>query len=182
MQFCAWSEAKGMDINMKEICIGTILRPHGIKGEIVIRFNREDPERLLDVPYLMIEGETDVFDIESLRSHKKNHILKLAGINHISQVEGWRGMEVLVDHWPEDLLDEDEYYVEDLIGMNVVDDRGREIGRIASVLETAANEIYVIQGPYGEVMIPAVGEFILEISLESRRVLVHLLEGMIHED
>lgn len=167
---------------MKEIKIGTILRPHGIKGEILIQFNRENAEGILQVPYIIIENELDVFDIEVLRSHKKNYIMKLVGINHIDQVESWRGRSLFVDEWPEEILDEGEYYVEDLIGMDVIDESGRLIGRLTSVMDTPANEIYLIEGPFGQVMIPAVAEFILEISLKDKKILVHLLEGMIHED
>lgn len=167
---------------MKEIKVGTILRPHGIKGEILIQFNRENPERILEVPYVVVENEVDVYEIESFRAHKKNYIMKLSGIDHINQVERWHGRQLFVDEWPEEALAEDEYYVEDLVGMEVIDETGRRIGQLVSVMETPANEIYLVDGPFGEVMIPAVGEFILEISLSSRQIQVHLVEGMIHED
>lgn len=167
---------------MKEIKVGKILRPHGIKGEILIQINRENPEGFLGLPYIIIEDETDVFEIESFRSHKKNYIMKLVGITHINQVENWRGRAVYADEWPEEALAEDEYYVEDLIGMKVIDERGRAIGRLVSVMETPANEIYLVDGPFGQVMIPAVGEFILDVSISSGEIHVHLVEGMIDEN
>lgn len=167
---------------MKEIKVGTILRPHGIKGEILIQMNRENPEGILEVPYIIIEDETDVYEIESIRAHKKNYILRLAGVTHINQVDGWRKREIYVDEWPEEVLEEDEYYVDDLIGMEVIDEEGRIIGNLVSIMETPANEIYLVEGSFGQVMIPAVSEFILEVSLESGQIHVHLMEGMIDED
>lgn len=167
---------------MNEIKIGTILRPHGIKGELIIRFDRENPEKVLDLPFILIEEEVDIFEIAEMRAHKKQFIVKLKGIDHIRQAELLRGRSILVDSWPEDELQEDEYFVEDLIGIEVIDELDRLIGHLHSIIESPANEIYVVEGPYGQVLIPAVSAFILSVSIAEQQMRVRLLEGMLNED
>jgi 16S rRNA processing protein RimM len=167
---------------MNEIKIGTILRPHGIKGEVVIRFDRENPEKVLELPFILIEKEMDIFEIDGLRAHKKQFILKLRGIDHISQAESLRGRSILVDSWPAEVLEEDEYFVEDLMGIEFIDESDRSIGHLKEIIESPANEIYVVEGPFGQVLIPAVSAFILDISIPKRQIRVRILEGMINED
>jgi 16S rRNA processing protein RimM len=167
---------------MNEIKIGTILRPHGMKGELIVRFDRENPEKVLDLPFILIEKEMDVFEIAVMRAQKKQYILKLKGIDHISQAESLRGRSIYVDSWQEDELQEDEYFVEELIGIKVLDESERLIGHLHSIIESPANEIYVVEGPYGQVLIPAVSAFILSVSIPDRQMHVRLLEGMINED
>lgn len=167
---------------MNEIKIGTIQRPHGIKGELIIRFDRENPEKVLDLPFILIEDEMDIFEIAEMRAHKKQFIVKLKGIDHIRQAEPLRGRSILVDSWPENELQEDEYFVEDLIGIEVIEESGRSIGHLHSIIESPANEIYVVEGPYGQVLIPAVSAFILSVSIDEQQIRVRLLEGMINED
>ena len=167
---------------MNEIKIGTILRPHGIKGEVVIRFDRENPEKVMDLPFILIEKEIDVFEIDGFRAHKKQFILKLRGIDHISQAESLRGRVVSVDSWPEEELKEDEYFVEDLMGIEVIDESDRSIGHLKEIISSPANEIYIIEGPFGQVLIPAVSAFILDVSITKRQMRVRILEGMVNED
>lgn len=167
---------------MNEIKIGTILRPHGMKGELIVRFDRENPEKVLDLPFILIEKEMDVFEIAVMRAQKKQYILKLKGIDHISQAESLRGRSIYVDSWQEDELQEDEYFVEELIGIKVLDESEHLIGHLHSIIESPANEIYVVEGSYGQVLIPAVSAFILSVSIPDRQMHVRLLEGMINED
>ena len=106
-------------------------------------------------------------------------ILKFKGIDNINDIERYKGRPLLVSREDAVELEEDEYYIADLIGMKVETDEG-ECGILKDVIETGANEVYVVAFErYGEVLIPAIHECILEVNVEEMQMKVHLLEGLV---
>ena len=106
-------------------------------------------------------------------------ILKFKGIDNINDIERYKGRPLLVSREDAVELHEDEYYIADLIGMKVKTDDG-ETGTLKDVIETGANEVYVVEfEKYGEVLIPAIHECILDVDVEKMQMEVHLLEGLV---
>ncbi len=133
--------------------MGRVLRPHGNTGELrVAPFNP-------DLPNLQPEGEVYLQGerrrIERVRWDKGRVLLKLEGLERRSQVEDTRGqlLEVAED---ELMLQADAYLVSDIVGLEVVTPEGRSLGQVSEVLHTGANDVYVVQGPSGETLIPAI--------------------------
>ena len=115
------------------------------------------------------------------RPDQEAWILKLDGINDRGEVEALRG-ELLETPDAEVLRDDDEsYFVHELIGLRVVTAEGREIGTLSEVMQPGSNDVYVVKSPHGEVLVPAIGEVVREISLASGRIVITPLPGMLDE-
>jgi len=109
-------------------------------------------------------------------------LLKLGGCDDRNGADELRGMLVQIPLKEAAPLEEGEYYHFQLIGVRVETESGEWLGQVVEVLETGANDVYVVRGPWGEVLLPAVNDVILELDLELRRMVVHLLPGMLAED
>lgn len=161
---------------MEKIKVGTIINTHGIKGELkVARTGIEEFNR--DINYYIGE-EVEGFKIKYSKIHKNNFIIKLDGYDNINDVLKFKDKSIFISE--EDIIDleEDEFYVMDLIGVNVVDENNSRVGEIIDVLEYDANDVYIVSSENGEILIPAVSEFILDVDLENNLMKVKLIEGM----
>jgi 16S rRNA processing protein RimM len=116
-----------------------------------------------------------------MKPHKGNVLLRLQGLDDIDSVQPLVGCEVLLDRKDLTVLPDDEYYWFQLEGLEVEDLHRGPLGRLDEVMTTAAHDIYVVHGPHGEVLIPAVAEFIAEIDPKAGRMLVDLPEGLVEE-
>lgn len=126
-----------------------------------------------------VEGQDRPVEVLEAWEHRGAIVLLLQGVETREQAEALVGCEVLVDSADAMKLGPDEYFVHDLVGLDVVTDTGRELGRLAEVLEAPANDVYVVRGPRGELMVPAVGSVVLGVDLQARRMLIHDLPGLI---
>lgn len=161
---------------MEKIKVGTIINTHGIKGELKVeRTGIEEFDR--DIKYY-IEGYEDEFKIKSSKIHKGNYIILLDGYNNINDVLKFKGKSIYISS--DDLIDleDDEFYIKDLIGIEVIDNNDKEVGKVVDVLEYDVNDVYVVKSDIKEMLIPAVAEFILDIDLENNKMKVKLIEGM----
>lgn len=165
--------------------IGKIVGTHGLRGDLKVRPSSGDPELLLTIDQLTLRlssGELLVAVPSRQVLHKGQVLLRLQGFETLNDVAELVGGQVLLaeDLLPE--LDEDEYYWGDLQGLRVVDRQRGDIGCLEQMFSTAAHDTYVVIGNFGEVLIPAVGQFILEIDLERRVMTVDLPEGLVPEE
>ena len=169
------------------IRLGRIFRPHGVRGELKIAPDMEDPTRFeaLDAVYVGPDsGRVTKHRIASVRYQETKR-----GITVILQLEGIedRGdAEVITKqhlYAPEDALpplEEGELFVHDLIGLAVATEAGEEIGKVSNVLEHPAHDVYVVHRPgHPEQMIPAVDEFIVEIDLDAEQIVIRPIEGLL---
>ncbi len=176
----------GRDPEPSYIVVGQVRRPHGIGGEIRVEILTDYPERLVRHPYLYLaypQSPDDVerYPLESVRPHKGVFLIKLEGIDDRDAAEELRGMLVQVPLEDAVPLEEGEYYHFQLLGMDVTTDSGEWLGRVADVVAAGAHDVYVIHGPRGEILLPAVEDVILELDTESGKMMVHLLPGMVEE-
>lgn len=166
----------------KQLQVGVISSTHGIRGEVKVFPTTDDAARFkqLKKVYLDTGKEQLILEIEHVKFFKKFAILKFKGIDHINDIEKYRGKSLLVDREDAVELGEDEYYIADMLGLEVYTEDGNFFGNIKDVMETGANDVYMIATKeYGEVLIPAIRECILDVDVERNRMVIHLMEGLV---
>jgi len=166
------------------ITVGEICGTRGLKGELKVIPLTDFPERFQGMEEIWVEcgPRSGYYRIESCRPHKQMLLFKLAGIDTVETAAGL--VKGLLQVSEEELypLPEDTYYVFHLVGMEVEDLEKGYLGTVTDVLTTGANDVYVIKGErYGEILIPAIKEVVLDIDLANRRMKVKLLPGLIDE-
>jgi len=162
--------------------VGVITQTHGVHGEVKVFPTTDDPERFLDLEYVFLDTgrEKKKLIIQSVKFFKQFVILKFKGINNINDIERYKRCVLLVDRENAVELEEDEYFIADMIGMDVFTEDGEIFGTLKDVIETGANDVYIINSKkHGEVLIPAIKECILDVNVKEGRMLVHLMEGLI---
>lgn len=161
--------------------VGVISSTHGIRGEVKVFPTTDDAERFKTLKNVILDAgrEQIPLEIQNVKFFKQFVILKFKGIDNINDIEMYKGKSLLVSREDAVELEEDEYYIADLIGMKVLTDDGEE-GTLSDVMETGANEVYVVDFKnLGEVLIPAIHDCILEVDVENMVMHVHLLEGLV---
>lgn len=164
--------------------IGRITRPHGVLGEVRVELHTDVPERFERLERLHLTGNLDdrhprPVTIESARRHQNVVLLKLAGVDSRDQAETLRRLWLLVDETDVEPLAEGEYYLYQLEGLAVYSDDGQHLGRLSEVLETKANNVFVVQGERGEILLPDIPDVILKVDLDLGQIVVHLIPGLI---
>jgi 16S rRNA processing protein RimM len=161
-----------------------VLRPHGVRGDLFLQVLTDYPERVgtLGVVYLAgdVSGSDAVgYTVEGVRRHRGGLILRLEGARDRTQAEALRQAWVLVALEDAIPLEDGEFYLFQLIGLEVVTTSGEVLGVLREVIETGANDVYVVRGGgRGEVLIPAVPHVVRGVDLDAGRVMVELPEGM----
>ena len=153
---------------------GRIVNTHGVAGEVKIEVWLDSPQFLRRCGPVFLNGTER--KLLSARAHKQFLIAKLEGVEDLNAAMALKG-RVLSIAREDAKLPEGSYFLQDILGARVVDEQGKEIGRLAEVLERPASRIYVVQGET-EHLIPAVPEFILKTDAEAGVVTVRLIEGM----
>lgn len=163
---------------MNEVLIGEVLRPHGNRGELKICPLTTDPERFLKLKEVIMQsGKIDQhFKIISARVQKDMVLLALEGIETIDQAEKYRGWEVRIDRSEVLPLKEGWYYFE-LEGLQVYEGDVL-LGTLTQVLETGANDVYVVRGTKGELCIPALKSVVQKVDVSGKRMDVILPLGL----
>lgn len=161
---------------MNKIKVGKIINTHGIKGELKIsKTGIESFDR--DIAYF-IGNDNIEYKISKVRKHKENLMITLDGYNNINDVLKFKDKDIFIKEENMIELNDDEFYIDDLIDMEVFDENDQKIGFIKDVLEYDVNDVYVVQTEDDEIMIPAVKEFILSVNLNENKIKVKLIEGM----
>ena len=165
---------------LEYLVIGQISKPHGVRGEVRVMPHTDDPQRFTWLESVFV-GDTngEPMAVEHARLHKTMVLLKLAGVNGRDDAELLRGKLLYVSELDAIPLDEDEYFLFELEGMEVVTEDGRILGILIEVLETKANNVFIVRGDNGEVLLPDTEEVIQEIDFENGRIHVNLLPGLL---
>ena len=160
--------------------VGVITTTHGVRGEVKVFPTTDDAERFLELEYVLLDTGRELrrLDIKNVRFFKNLVILKFDGIDNINDIEKYKGKDLWIPREEAQELGEDEYYIADLQGLNVVLEDGTEFGTLRDVMETGANDVYIIDSnEHGEVLLPAIKECILDVDLEKNTMTVHLMKG-----
>lgn len=162
--------------------VGVISSTHGVRGEVKVFPTTDDMKRFKKLKQVILDTgrEHRVLEIESVKFFKQFAILKFKGIDNINDIEKYKGRSLLVDREHAVKLRKDEYFIADMIGMTVCTEDGEEFGRLKDVLETGANDVYIIDSiNHGEVLVPAIKQCILNVDIEQGKMVIHLLEGLV---
>ena len=162
--------------------VGVITTTHGVRGEIKVFPTTDDAERFLELEYVLLDTGRELrrLDIKNVRFFKNLVILKFDGIDNINDIEKYKGKDLWIPREEAQELGEDEYYIADLQGLNVGLEDGTEFGTLRDVMETGANDVYIIDSnEHGEVLLPAIKECILDVDLEKNTMTVHLMKGLL---
>ena len=162
--------------------VGVITSTHGIKGEVKVFPTTDDPKRFRELKDVVLDtGKEQIpLEIEGVKFFKQYVILKFKGIDNINDIEKYRKMPLFVAREDAVPLDEDEYYMADIIGMDVYTDEGELFGTLSDIMETGANDVYIVDSKeHGEVLLPAIHDCILSVDTEHNKMTVHLMDGLI---
>lgn len=161
--------------------VGVITSPHGIRGEVKVFPTTDDPARFKKLKEVFLDTgkERIVLHIAQVKLFKQFVILKFREYDSINEVENLRKKELWISRSQAVPLQKDEYFIADLIGVSVELEDGRMLGVLKDVIQTGANDVYVVECTDGrEVMIPAIKDCILSVDVEEGRMVVHLLKGL----
>lgn len=167
---------------ISELQVGVITQTHGIRGEVKVFPTTDDAGRFKKLKEVIVETEKErlTMEIEGVKFFKQYAILKFKGFDSINDMEKYKGTKLLVPREKAVRLKKDEYFVADLIGMQVVTEDGAPLGNLKNVLETGANDVYVVEMEEGkEALLPAIKECILKIDMEKAVMTVHIMDGLL---
>lgn len=161
---------------------GKITGTHGLKGEVRVQPWADSPEFLAEFDELYLDKGAKKVEITAARVHKNMLIMKIKGVDSIEEADRLRN-KVLYMNRDDVELDEDTYFVQDLIGLEVLDDdTGEHIGVLADVSETGANDVYHIKDDNGkETLIPAIPDVIKAVSPEEGTMRIFKMKGLFDE-
>jgi 16S rRNA processing protein RimM len=162
------------------LAVGKLRRPHGVHGEIVMDVITDFPERLKPGRKMVVGTQHLPVQIRSVRPHDQALLISFNGCDTPEQAGKFRNQILYTTAADQPPLEEGEYYHHELIGLSVYDEQGVLLGKLAEIMETGANDVYVVRPEFGqEILLPAIDEVILEINLEKKSMRVHLLPGLI---
>lgn len=164
---------------MEYIVVGKIVNTHGIRGDIKVYPHTNDMERFSTLKRVYIGEEKLSFEIENVKYHKGMILLKLKDFNNINEVLKFKDEFIFVDELNKIKLPKDNYFIYELIDCKVFDLDGKLLGYIKDVLQNSSNDIYIIKDKDREYLIPAVKEFIKEVNIREKKIIIDPIEGMI---
>lgn len=161
--------------------VGIITQTHGIRGEVKVFPTTDDAKRFKKLKEVLLDTgkEKLTLEIEGVKFFKKLVILKFKGYDNINDIERYKGKSLYVTRENAVKLKKDEYFIADLIGLEVFDEEDKLLGVLTNVIETGANDVYAVELADGkELLLPAIKQCILAIDIEARRMKVHVMDGL----
>lgn len=167
---------------ISELQVGVITQTHGIRGEVKVFPTTDEATRFNKLKEVVLDNgkERLTLTIEGVKFFKKFVILKFKGYDSINDIEKYKNAKLLVPREKAVKLQKDEYFIADLIGMKVVTEDGTPFGVLKDVLETGANDVYIVDTEDGkEVLLPAIKECVRNIDMENTTITVHIMDGLL---
>ena len=161
------------------LAIGFLRRPHGISGEIIMDLHTDFPERIKAGRKVYVGGKYESLKIDSVRAHGNGMLIRLQGCDSPETAGRFRNQWVYVKSTEVPALPAGKVYKHELLGLTVTADTGETLGVLDEILETGANDVYVIKKESGsEILLPAIPDVILETDMNDRVMKVHLIDGL----
>lgn len=162
------------------LIVGQIVRPHGVRGEVGMKLLTAYPERLPAIETLYLGEAYQPYQVSRMRRHSEGMLIQFRGVNDRNDADVLRGLMVHIHIDNAVPLEDGEYYLFQIEGIRVVTDAGDELGRLTGLLETGANDVYVVTTPEGrEVLLPAIPDVIRNVDVSAQIMTVHLIDGLI---
>lgn len=166
----------------KYLEIGQIVNTFGIKGMVKVKPFTENVRRFDKLEKIYIENKKSrkEYEIEEVKYHKDMVLIKFKGINTLEEANLLRESYLIVDREKEEPLEEGTYYIVDMIGLEVYTEEGELLGKLEDIFNTGSNDIYVVKNELGkQILLPAIGEVIKQIDMENKKMIVHLISGLV---
>jgi 16S rRNA processing protein RimM len=161
------------------LVVGFLRRAHGVHGEMIMDLHTDFPERLRSGRKLFVGEERTPMTLSGARPHAKGMLVKLKGVETPEDAVPLRNQWVYVRTTDVPSLPEGKLYQHELFGFQVVDENGDSLGELVEIIETGANDVYVVRNESGkEILLPAIPSVILDLDSDRRLMRVHLLEGL----
>lgn len=162
--------------------IGVVVKPQGLRGRVKLKSYLVTPkDTLAKVDRVLLSGsgpDRRTLGIKAWQVHGQSLFLDLEGIETLEEAASLVGQRVLASREHLRILPEGEYYWEDLIGMTVETEDGSPLGVLQAIFPTGSNDVYVCEGPRGEILLPAIKDVILSVDVKQRRMVVHVIPGL----
>lgn len=162
--------------------VGAITQTHGLRGEVKVFPTTDDAKRFKKLKEVILDTgrEKITLEIENVRFFKNLVILKFKGIDNINDIERYKGKSLYVTRENAVKLKKDEYFIADLIGVEIYDETDTNIGVLENVITTGANDVYEITLSDGRnLLLPAIKQCVLDVDMDKRRMKIHILEGLL---
>ena len=162
------------------LAIGFLRRPHGVSGEIIMDLHTDFPERIKAGRKVYVGEKYETLIIDSARAHGNGMLIRLNGCDTPETAGRFRNQWVYVKSTEVPALPAGKVYKHELIGLTVTTDSGETLGVLNEILETGANDVYVVKKESGgEILLPAIPDVILGIDMDERVIRVHLMDGLV---
>lgn len=154
--------------------IADVQRPHGIKGEIKIRVYSDDLKNILSLKTLYVQEHNELVPYSVLSAHLlgESVVLSLENVDTREKAEEFRNKKIYISRQDASPLNSDEYYISDLIGIEVYKDNGEYIGILEDILSSYTQEIYQIKAKEGLYLCAKIKGLVLDISLENKKIIL----------
>ena len=162
--------------------IGQIVNTFGIKGFVKVNPWVNDITRFEDLEkvYIKIKKDENIFEIEEVKYQKNQILLKFKGIDTVEQAEKLRNAYIEIDRKDAIPLEKGQYFIADLLGLEVYTDNNEKLGILEDIYNTGSNDIYVVKNEIGKsILLPGISDVIKEVDFTNKKIIVHLLKGLI---
>lgn len=162
--------------------IGQIVNTSGLKGELKVNPLTDDITRFEDLETVYIQKHKDLveFKIQGVKYNKNMVILKLEGIDNIDEAEKYRNFYIKINRKDAIELPDDSYFIVDILQCEVFTDANEHLGKVVDVFATGSNDVYTVKTEEGkEILLPAIEDVIKEVDIANKKIVVHLLDGLI---
>jgi len=161
------------------LVIGYLRRPHGVSGEINMDIHTDFPERIKSGKKVLIGEKHQPLTLDTVRPHGNGLLVSLRGVDTPEEAGKYRNQWVYIKASEVPPLPEGRHYKYELIGLDVVEENGTPLGKLVEILETGANDVYIVRDDSGrEILLPAIPAVILNLDMDQHVLKVHLLEGL----
>jgi len=167
---------------LEYLIIGQLVNTHGVKGELKATALTDDPQRFLDLKWVYIDkkGTLEKYFISGVKFLNHFVVLNFKGVDSIEAAEKLKGYYLKIDRANAVKLPKDSFFITDILGMQVYDENNALLGKLADIIHTGSNDVYIVKNQQGkEILIPALKSVVKDISLDDRRISVVLPEGLL---
>ena len=162
--------------------VGQIVNTFGVMGLVKVKTFTDDATRFEELKkvYICKKEKLEEVEIEEVKYHKDMVLLKIKGIDNMTEAEKVKGLYLKIDRKNAKKLPKDTYFIADLLGLDVYSDENEYLGKVEDIFKTGANDVYVIKNEEGkQILLPGISDVIKEIDLENEKIIVHLLKGLV---
>lgn len=161
------------------LIIGRVMKPWSYRGEMKVEILTDFPKRFASLREVFIGDDAKPFSVERAHLHGKHVLLKLVGIDSTEAAEKMRDQLVQVARKDAVQLPKGQHFIHELIGLRVVTTEGESLGTIEEIIDTRANDVYIVRDGKREILIPATAEIVQEIAVERGEMVIKMMEGLI---